>query len=136
MPKQVVALLHLLRGADRRFAELAVIVERVGPYQRKTKEKQIFAGIKSNFLFGHSVGVLHAMLEMTFGRGGWNLVGSPVWMKRMDCLTRGNKQVTLDKARSIWPEFKGLTKQNADAACLGAYGLAELNQHGWTKCAS
>lgn len=50
-----------------------------------------------------------------------------LWMQRMECMTGGNKMVTLNKAKAMWPHIlEGKTKawglSVADAMLIAEYG--------------
>src|SRR5262245_6089709 len=60
---------------------------------------------------GQIEGVLTAM-EIPY-----ELVTPGVWMKAMGCLTRGNKDVTYQKALAMFPSLK-ITRSNSEAMLL------------------
>jgi crossover junction endodeoxyribonuclease RuvC len=76
-------------------------------------------GVTSCFTFGEGYGILQA-----------NLVNFSIpivyitprnWMKELDCMTGGDKNVTKNKAIKLFPKVK-VTHAIADALLIGYYG--------------
>ena len=51
-----------------------------------------------------------------------------VWQTRMNCCTKGDKRVTLEKAKQLFNNHKCITHSTADAALIAAYGRIVLAQ--------
>ena len=75
-------------------------------------------GVVSAFTFGRSYGFL---------RGCLAAAGIPFeearpqrWQKAMDCMTKGDKNVSKSAAQRIWPTFK-ITHANADALLIAEF---------------
>ena len=75
-------------------------------------------GVKSAFTFGESFGFLKGLLA-AYGIP-YTLVTTPVWQKRMGCMTKGDKNVTKQEAQRRWPGEK-ITHADADARLLAEY---------------
>ncbi len=69
-------------------------------YMEKVHEGQGF-GRKACFTFGHNVGHLEMALDATLIP--WDSVSSGKWMRKMKCLTGGDKAVTRQKAQQMFP---------------------------------
>jgi hypothetical protein len=76
----------------------------------------------------------------TFGRvdglirGALHAIGYPptdvspmTWQAAMECLTGGNKNVSKNKAKELYPDLK-MTHAIADALLIARYGWLRLNQ--------
>lgn len=75
-------------------------------------------GVKSAFSFGQSFGHCEALLAC---HGiPYQLVRPQQWQKDMDCMTKGDKNVTKKLAQSLFPELK-VTHATADALLLASY---------------
>ena len=75
-------------------------------------------GVKSAFTFGQSYGRLEAVfiaLGILIER-----VRPAAWQKAMQCLTKGDKNITKRKAQELFPETK-ITHANADALLIAEY---------------
>lgn len=75
-------------------------------------------GIASTFKFGESYGFIKGLL---FANGlEYKEVLSRVWQKRMNCLTGGDKKISLRKAQELYPSLK-VTHAFADALLIATY---------------
>lgn len=75
-------------------------------------------GVSSTFKFGTSYGELRMALIATGVR--YTLVPPGTWMKALNCMTGGDKNVTKRKAQELWPNIK-VTHAKADALLIGEY---------------
>lgn len=75
-------------------------------------------GIASTFKFGESYGFIKGLL---FASGlEYKEILSRVWQKKMDCLTGGDKKISLRKAQELYPNLK-VTHSFADALLIATY---------------
>ena len=75
-------------------------------------------GVASSFKFGQSYGFLRGLLtamEIPFEE-----VTPQTWQKSMGCLSKGDKNVTKQKAQQLFPELK-ITHATADALLIAEY---------------
>ena len=77
-------------------------------------------GVKRNWSFAYGVGRLHAAVEFVFPDAEWNFIDPKTWMKALDCLTGGDKNVTKAMATELFPDWK-VTHANADALLISHY---------------
>jgi len=83
-------------------------------------------GITSTFKFGESYGILKGILiALNIKR---HEVLSRVWQKQMNCLSRGDKNITKQRAQELWPTCK-ITHAYADALLITEYGRLNI----WNK---
>lgn len=75
-------------------------------------------GVKSAFTFGQGYGGLR-MAVRSF-KIPLRLIRPQVWQKTLGCLTGGNKNVTRDYAKNLFPTIK-VTHINADALLIAHY---------------
>lgn len=76
-------------------------------------------GVASMFKFGMGYGALRMALVAC--RIPFEAVRPQVWQKRMQCMTHGNKNISKNKAQSLWPDFK-FTHATADSSLIAEYG--------------
>ena len=76
-------------------------------------------GVVSAFTFGRGLG----NLEMALTAAGipFERVRPQVWQKAMNCLTKGQKNVTKARAQELFPSIK-ITHAIADAILIAEYG--------------
>lgn len=82
-------------------------------------------GISSTFKFGTSFGELKMALvaaEIPF-----ELVSPQKWQKALSCQTKGQKNVSKNKAQQLWPDIK-ITHATADSLLLAEYGRRFLER--------
>lgn len=75
-------------------------------------------GVASSFAFGKSYGFLIGML--TAHRIPYDYVTPQKWQKELNCMSKGDKNVTKQKAQQLFPGVK-FTHQNADAVLIAEY---------------
>lgn len=80
---------------------------------------------QSGFTFGQSFGFLIGML--TALRIPYQFVTPQKWQKGMQCLTKGDKNVSKAAAQRLWPNIK-MTHAIADALLIAEYGRKNLWQ--------
>ena len=86
-------------------------------------------GVKSAFTFGQSYGRLEAVfitLGIVIER-----VRPAAWQKAMQCMTKGDKNITKAKAQELFPDTK-ITHANADALLIAEY----LRRNQYLTCGS
>jgi len=76
-------------------------------------------GVASSFTFGTSFGFLKGLL--TGYKIPYKLVTPQKWQKGMQCLTKGNKNISKAAAQRLFPRIK-ITHANADALLIAEYG--------------
>jgi hypothetical protein len=79
-------------------------------------------GVVSSFTFGRGYG----NLEMAFTAAGipFERVRPQVWQKTMQCMSKGDKNVTKRRAQELFPDIK-ITHAIADALLIATYGLKQ-----------
>lgn len=76
-------------------------------------------GVASSFKFGQSYGFLRGLL---IGKNiPFEEVTPQKWQKEMNCLSKGDKNVTKARAQQLWPGIK-ITHAIADALLIAEYG--------------
>ena len=76
-------------------------------------------GVVSAFSFGKSLGFLLGVL--TTKKITYHEVTPQKWQKAMECMSRGDKNVTKHAAQKLWPNIK-ITHRDADARLIAEYG--------------
>lgn len=84
-------------------------------------------GVASSFKFGQSYGFLRGIL--TGLKIPFEEVTPQKWQKELGCLTKGDKNVSKQKAGQLFPDTKW-THATADAALICEYGRRVLAQRG------
>jgi len=82
-------------------------------------------GVASTFTFGKNYGFLIGVL--TALQMPYMLVTPQKWQKAMQCLTKGDKNVSKAAAQRIWPKIK-ITHAIGDALLIAEYGRLNLWQ--------
>lgn len=76
-------------------------------------------GPASAFTFGRMFGWVEAVaadVDVAYA------VTPQQWQTALDCRTGGDKHISLEKAKKLFPDQKGITLKNADALLLAYYG--------------
>jgi len=119
IPEKGKAWAHSMPDTERDVLELLqsvleyepqAVMERVGPMPKQ--------GVVSTFTFGMGYGALGMALiatEIPFER-----VSPAVWQRSLDCLTKGDKNVSKRKAQELFPHIK-ITHSIADALLIAEY---------------
>lgn len=95
------------------YSVVSAVLERVNAMPKQ--------GVSSSFKFGSSFGFCHGLLVAHQIR--FSVVRPQVWQKAMNCLTRGDKNITKETAQRIWPKMK-ITHSTADAILLAMFARA------------
>ena len=82
-------------------------------------------GVTSAFTFGRGYGLLLGILSSH--RIPFAEVSPQKWQKAMECLTKGDKNVSKRKAQQLWPAIT-ITHRNADAMLIAEYARRKGNQ--------
>ena len=82
-------------------------------------------GVSSTFTFGKNYGFLIGLL--TASQIPFKFVTPQKWQKSMQCLTKGDKNVSKAAAQRLFPRVK-ITHANADALLIAEYGRKHLWQ--------
>jgi hypothetical protein len=79
-------------------------------------------GVKSAFTFGQGYG----RLEMALTAAGvpFERVRPQAWQKALQCLTKGDKNVSKRRAQELYPQLK-ITHATADALLIATYGTRQ-----------
>lgn len=78
-------------------------------------------GVSTAFKFGYNFGILHGMLAPA--PFPYYLVTPQKWQAALNCRTGGDKQVSYDRARELFPNAgKKINKQTAESLLLAYYG--------------
>jgi len=79
-------------------------------------------GVVSSFSFGRGYG----NLEMALTAAGipFERVRPQVWQKAMGCMTKGNKNISKQKAQELFPDKKA-THWSSDALLIALYGTKQ-----------
>jgi Holliday junction resolvasome RuvABC endonuclease subunit len=79
-------------------------------------------GVKSAFTFGQGYG----RLEMVLTAAGipFERVRPQAWQKALQCLTKGDKNVSKRRAQELYPQLK-ITHATADALLIATYGTKQ-----------
>lgn len=102
---------------DRRYEQVTAMIERVHSMPRQ--------GVASSFKFGQSYGFLRGILTAHLVR--FEEVTPATWQKAMGCLTKGDKNVTKQKAGQLFPSVK-VSHWNADALLIAEHCRRTWNQ--------
>ena len=76
-------------------------------------------GVKSAFTFGQGFG--HLEMALTAAGIPFERVRPQAWQKEMQCLTKGDKNVSKRRAQELFPNLK-ITHSTADATLICEYG--------------
>jgi len=76
-------------------------------------------GVVSAFSFGRSMGFLLGVLATL--KIPYHEVRPQKWQSAMDCMSKGDKNVTKNAAQKLWPSIK-ITHRDADARLIAEYG--------------
>lgn len=105
-----------------RFAIKTVELEHVAVFHEEPKGlawKGRNQGVGSTIKFAEHIGVVRGLLI------GLNVARYPVlpatWMRRLNCLTKGDKKITAEAARQRFPAVK-IINRTADSVLIGHYG--------------
>ena len=79
-------------------------------------------GVTSSFTFGNGFG--HLEMALTAANIPFERVRPQVWQKAMQCMTKGDKNITKAKAQELFPTIK-ITHANADALLIASYGAKQ-----------
>lgn len=78
-------------------------------------------GVVSAFTFGKSYGFLRGLLT---GRTPFEEISPQKWQKAMECLTKGDKNVSKARAQQLFPQLK-ITHAIADALLIAEFARRE-----------
>lgn len=82
-------------------------------------------GVVSAFSFGNGYG--HIEMALTANRIPFEKVRPQTWMKDLDCMTKGDKNISKNKAQAMFPDIK-VTHAIADALLIMSYGRKQQKQ--------
>ena len=82
-------------------------------------------GVVSSFKFGRGYGFLRGII--TSLQYPLHDVSPQKWQKALGCLTKGDKNVTKQKAQQLFPKLK-ITHAIADAVLIAEYGRRSLKE--------
>jgi len=78
-------------------------------------------GVSSMFKFGHITGMLRGCIFNS--KVPMHEVTPQKWQRTLNCLTKGDKNVTKSRAQMLYPYLK-VTHATADALLIATYGAA------------
>jgi crossover junction endodeoxyribonuclease RuvC len=79
-------------------------------------------GVVSSFSFGRGYGNLE--MALTAAGIAFERVRPQVWQKAMGCMTKGNKNISKQKAQELFPDKK-VIHATADALLIALYGTKQ-----------
>ena len=79
-------------------------------------------GVKSAFTFGNGFG--HLEMALTAAGIPFTRVRPQIWQKELGCLTKGDKNITKQRAQELFPSIK-VTHAIADALIIAKYGTQQ-----------
>lgn len=80
-------------------------------------------GVVSAFTFGRGFG--HIEMALTAAKIRYDEVRPQEWQKRLNCLSKGDKNVTKARAQGLFPHLK-ITHATADALLIAEYGRRKM----------
>jgi len=96
------------------------------PYEVKAYIEQVSSspqmGVVSAFSFGRGYGNLE--MALTANAIPFERVRPQVWQKAMGCMTKGNKNISKQKAQELFPDKK-VIHATADALLIALYGTKQ-----------
>ena len=82
-------------------------------------------GVVSSFSFGKSAGTIEVLVDLAYPLT-WTYCSPRYWQSRLNCLTKGNKNVTRLAVKKMLPRIaKQITHRNADAILIALYGAVQ-----------
>lgn len=78
-------------------------------------------GVSSSFKFGMNYGQLAMFLTDNFPHDRLTHVRPQKWQTALNCLTGGDKKISLARANDLFKDVPGLNQQTADALLLAYY---------------
>ena len=81
-------------------------------------------GVVSAFTFGHGSGVIDGVLAAL--AIPVHFVRPQRWQKELECMTKGDKNVSKRKAQELFPSLK-ITHATADALLIAEFGRRDIN---------
>ena len=119
IPFKSETLFNLMQYARGTQEVVAVYLEKVGARPQNSRS--------SCFTFGENVGVWKGILMALDLR--YTEVCPTTWMSTLRCLTKGDKRVSLNRAKQLFPKIsKEITHQKADALLIACYGLIQYRK--------
>jgi hypothetical protein len=79
-------------------------------------------GVKSAFTFGNGFG--HLEMALTAAGIPFTRVRPQIWQKELGCMTKGDKNITKQRAQELFPSIK-VTHAIADALLIAKYGTQQ-----------
>jgi len=76
-------------------------------------------GVASSFRFGLNYGFLRGLL--TGLKIPFDFVTPAVWQRRLECMSRGDKNVTKSKAQRMYPAYPKITHAIADSILIARF---------------
>jgi len=84
-------------------------------------------GVSSSFKFGENFGFCQGLLTASGVR--FELVRPQRWQRAQACLTKGDKNVTKNRAQQLWPDVK-ITHALADALLIADFARKNRQEGG------
>lgn len=81
-------------------------------------------GVSTAFKFGRNFGMLEGILAYY----KVDYVTPQKWQAALNCRTGGNKKISLNRAKELFPDVKGLNLKTADSLLLAYYGYMKYGK--------
>lgn len=107
--EKVQLLTNIITGTTRNFC----VVEKVHASPQM--------GVVSAFTFGKGFGHLEGMLTVMMSHRDYEFVNPQVWQTGLDCLTGGDKKISVRRVGELFPAYAKVKKDYADAILISYY---------------
>jgi len=85
-------------------------------------------GVSSTFKFGRAYGIMEGVVAAMLIP--YQLITPAKWQGKMQCRTKGDKSITREAARKLFPGYH-ITDKTADAILLAELARREAKEMGW-----
>lgn len=85
-------------------------------------------GRVSAFTFGRGYGQLEAILDYLKDIFTVDIVTPQRWQTAVDCLTGGDKKISVARVKTLFPDLEGVNQKNADSVLLAYYGYMKYGR--------
>lgn len=81
-------------------------------------------GVSTAFKFGRNFGWIEGILALK----NVDYVTPQKWQAALNCRTGGNKKISFNRAKELFPDVKGLNLKTADSLLLAYYGYMKYGK--------